>query len=135
MDAQRMAVAQDCLDAAYDRTMAFPDIVGTLTRSGFEGYLVDYRRDTTTYFLPDGDSVVLENRPSDEKVAAAFAAAGIAAQVRWAQANPPGYSYGSFCTNVKALGCAGYIVSFSGRRVLYFGRTADTHVEWFPDAR
>ena len=133
MDAQLMAVARDCLDAAYDGTMAFPDIVGTLTRSGFESYMVDYRRNTTTYFLPDGDSVVLENRPSDGTVAAAFDAAGIAAQVRWAQANPPDYSYGSFCTHVKALGCAGYIVSFSGRRVLYFGRTADTHVEWFPD--
>ena len=95
MDAQLMAVAQNCLDAAYDGTMAFPDIVGTLIRSGFEGYMVDYRRDTTTYFLPDGDSVALENRPSDETVAAAFDAAGIAAQVRWAQANPPDYSYGS----------------------------------------
>ena len=135
MDAQRMAVAQNCLDAAYDRTMAFPDIVGTLIRSGFEGYTVDYRRGTTTYFLPDGDSVVLDNRPSHGTVAAAFDAAGIAAQVQWAQANPPDYSYASFCTNAKALGCAGYIVSFSGRRVLYFGRTAETHVECFPGAR
>lgn len=134
MDAQMIAVAQNCLDAAYDRTMAFPEIVGTLNRSGFEGYTVDYRRGTTTYFRPDGNSIVLDNRPSDEKVAAAFDATGIAAQVRWAVANPPDYNYGSFCTNVKALGCAGYIVSFSGRRVLYFGRTADTHVEWFPDA-
>ena len=134
MDAQRMAVAQNCLDAAYDGTMAFPDIVATLIRSGFEGYTVDYRRGTTTYFLPDGDGVVLDNRPSHGTVAAAFDAAGIAAQVRWAQANPPDYSYGSFCTNVKALGCAGYMVSFSGRRVLYFGRTADTHVERFAGA-
>ncbi len=57
---------------------------------------------------------------------------GIAAQIKWAQANPPDYSYATFCKNVKALGCAGYIVSFLGRRVLYFGRTADTHVEYFP---
>jgi hypothetical protein len=27
------------------------------------------------------------------------------------------------------------MVSFSGRRVLYIGRTAETHVELFPDAR
>jgi hypothetical protein len=25
------------------------------------------------------------------------------------------------------------MVSFSGRRALYFGRTAETHVEHFPD--
>jgi hypothetical protein len=29
-------------------------------------------------------------------------------------------------------GCAGYIVSFSGRRVVYVGRTAEVHTEYFP---
>lgn len=132
MDAQRIAIAQSCLSAAYDNTMAFSDIVGMLIKSGFEGYVVDYRRNTTTYFLPDGDSVVLENRRADGAVAAQFDQAGVAAQVKWAQSNPPEYSYAAFCKNVKGLGCAGYIVSFLGRRVLYFGRTAETHVEHFP---
>lgn len=132
MDAQRITIAQNCLNAAYDNTMAFPDIVGMLIKSGFEGYVVDYRRKTTTYFLPDGDSVVLENRPSDGAVAPQFDQPGVAAQVKWAQANPPEFSYAEFCKNVKGLGCAGYIVSFPGRRVLYFGRTAETHIEHFP---
>lgn len=132
MDTQRITIAQNCLHAAYDNTMAFPDIVGTLIKAGFEGYIVDYRHGTTTYYLPDGDSVELENRPSEGAVAAQFDQVGVAAQVKWAQANPPEYSYTAFCKNVKALGCAGYIVSFLGRRVLYFGRTAETHVEHFP---
>ncbi len=132
MDAQLTAIAENCLKAAYNNTMAFPEIVGTLIKASFEGYVVDYRRNTTTYFLPDGDSVVLENRQSEGKVAAEFDQPGVAAQIKWAQANPPDYSYQAFCKNVKALGCAGYIVSFLGRRVLYFGRTAETHVEHFP---
>ena len=132
MDAKRIAIAENCLKAAYDKTMAFPDIVATLIESGFEGYTVDYRRNTTTYFLPDGGSVVLENRSSEVAVATQFDQSGIAAQVKWAQANPPEYSYPAFCKKVKALGCAGYMVSFSGRRILYFGRTAETHVEHFP---
>ena len=132
MDAQRITIAETCLNAAFDKSMAFPEIVGTLIKAGFEGYVVDYRRSTTTYFLPDGDNVVLANRPSDGAVAAQFDPAGVASQVKWAQANPPDYSYSAFCNNVKAFGCAGYIVSFSGRRVLYFGRTAETHVEHFP---
>ena len=82
--------------------------------------------------MPDGDNVVLENRPSEGSVAAEFDPVGLASQVKWAQANPPDYSYAVFCRNAKAFGCAGYIVSFSGRRVLYFGRTAETHVEHFP---
>jgi len=132
MDAQRIAIAQSCLQAYYDDSLAFPEIVGKLIGAGFEGYLVDYRRHVVTYFLPDGDSAVLATPSSAEAVAASFDQVGIAAQVKWAQANLPDYSYAEFCKNVKALGCAGYIVSFSGRRVLYFGRTAETHVEHFP---
>jgi uncharacterized protein YbcV (DUF1398 family) len=133
MDAQRIAMAHRCLNAAHDGTMAFPQIVEVLIRSGFESYIVDYRRGATTYFLPDGDSVMLENLPSRGTVAPHFDQAGIATQVKCAQANPPDYSYIAFCENLKALGCAGYIVSFSGRRALYFGRTAETHVENFPE--
>ncbi|HRI69813.1 MAG TPA: hypothetical protein PK156_36540 [Polyangium sp.] len=132
MDTQRTAIAQKCLNGAYDNTMSFPDIVGTLINAGFEGYIVDYRCGTATYFLPDGDHLELENHSSEGTVAAQFDPAGIAAQVKWAQANPPDYSYRAFCKNVKAMGCAGYIVSFLGRRVLYFGRTAEMHVEHFP---
>ncbi len=132
MDTQLIALAQNCLNAAYEKTMAFPTIIGTLIAAGFEGYVVDYRRNTTTYFLSDGDNAVLENQPSKTMVAATFDQPGIHAQIKWAQANPPDYSYAAFCENVKALGCAGYIVSFSGRRVLYYGRTAELHVEHFP---
>lgn len=132
MDTQQTTIAQNCLNAAYDRTMTFPEIVGALIEAGFDGYAVDYRCDTTTYFRADADGITLKNRPSEGKVAAQFDQPGIAAQIKRAQANPPDYSYTSFCKTVKALGCAGYIVSFPGRRVLYFGRTAETHVEHFP---
>ncbi|MGQ3030094.1 MAG: DUF1398 domain-containing protein [Ferrovibrionaceae bacterium] len=132
MDAQRTAIAETCLAGAYDGSLAFPDIIGMLIAAGFDGYAVDYRRNVTTYCLAEGGCVVLDNRPSDQPVAAAFDAAGLAAQIKWAQANPPDYSYSAFCRNVRALGCAGYLVSFPGRRVLYFGRTAETHVEHFP---
>jgi uncharacterized protein YbcV (DUF1398 family) len=132
MDAQRRTIVEQCLRSAHDGTMAFPDIVRALINAGFEGYAVDYRRNTTTYFLPDGQSTVLENAASEAPVSARFDGNGVAAQVRWAQANPPDYSYSAFSSNVKAMGCAGYIVSFPGRRVLYYGRTAETHVEHFP---
>ena len=42
------------------------------------------------------------------------------------------YSYRGFCEKAKEAGCAGYLVSFLGRRVVYFGRTAETHVEHSP---
>jgi uncharacterized protein YbcV (DUF1398 family) len=52
--------------------------------------------------------------------------------IREAQALVPAYTYKGFCDKIKRAGCAGYLVSFLGRRVLYFGRTAETHVEHFP---
>ncbi len=132
MDAARIAVAERCLSAAEDATLTFPEIVGTLIGAGFEGYTVDYRRNVSTYYLPDGDSVTLDMPAHGGPVAAGFDAEGVAACVREAQANAPGYTYAGFCRKVTARGCAGYMVSFPGARVLYFGRTAETHLELFP---
>lgn len=133
MDAEKISVAETCLNAAHDGSLSFPEIVGTLIAAGFEGYAVDYRRNTQTFYVPSGDSIALDNRPSSGgSVAAAFDAAEIGRLVRWAQANPSDYSYVAFSEKAKAAGCAGYLVSFLGRRVVYFGRTAETHVEHFP---
>lgn len=41
-------------------------------------------------------------------------ATAIELAVREAQSNAPGYTYAGFCAKVKAAGCAGYMVSFSG---------------------
>ncbi|CAN5393283.1 hypothetical protein BH10PSE11_BH10PSE11_00030 [soil metagenome] len=132
MDAERISVAETCLHAAHDGSLSFPDIVGKLITAGFEGYTVDYRRNSQTYYLPDGDSLTMDMQPSTGNVAAAFDAGEVARLVRWAQANPADYSYAAFCEMAKAAGCAGYLVSFAGRRVVYFGRTAETHFEHFP---
>lgn len=132
MDADRIAIAHTCLDAAHDGSLSFPDIVGKLIGAGFEGYMVDYRRNCQSFYLPDGDSATLDMPPSAGAAAAAFDAGEVERLVRWAQANPAGYSYRAFCEKAKAAGCAGYLVSFLGRRVVYFGRTAETHVEHFP---
>ncbi|RAU23911.1 DUF1398 domain-containing protein [Paramagnetospirillum kuznetsovii] len=132
MDADRIATAKACLDAAHDGSRSFPEIIGMLVHAGFEGYMVDYRRNTQTFYLPDGDAVELPMPHTVGSVAAAFDIAGVKALIRWAQANSPDYSYAAFCAEVKAAGCAGYLVSFLGRRVVYFGRTAETHVAMFP---
>jgi uncharacterized protein YbcV (DUF1398 family) len=132
MDAERTAVAKACLYAALDGSLSFPEIVGRLIDAGFEGYAVDYRANSQTYYLAEDDNVVLDLPRHPTAIAAAFDSSGVEALVRWAQANGPDYSYVAFCEKVKAAGCAGYLVSFPGRRVVYYGRTAETHVELFP---
>ena len=83
-------------------------------------------------FAGEGDSVTLDMPLSAGTIPADFKGPEVERLVRWAQANPADYSYPAFCEKVKAAGCAGYLVSFLGRRVIYFGRTGETHVEHFP---
>lgn len=130
---QQLAAARACLKAAENDSMAFPQIVGALMDAGFESYAVNFRRATTTYYLPDGQSVELPSHRFPMPVAPVFDTAGVQAAIREAQQQVAGYSFKGFCEKVISAGCAGYIVSFSGRRALYIGRTAETHVELFPD--
>jgi len=133
MDDRKRTVAQACLAGAEDNSMTFPQIVGTLMREGFEGYAIDFRRSLVTYYLADGDSFEAPTHKTDGPVALSFDAARIQAAIKEAQQLAPGYTYLGFCKKVVSAGCAGYIVSFSGRRALYIGRSAETHVERFPD--
>ncbi|MDE2514608.1 MAG: DUF1398 family protein [Rhodospirillales bacterium] len=133
MNEHRKAIAATCLAAAEGNTMAFPAIVGMLMQAGFESYAIDFRRASATYYLPDGDSIALAAHRVEAPIAPAFDVAGMRAAIREAQQQSPGYTYRGFCEKAALAGCAGYIVSFSGRRALYVGRTAETHVEPFPD--
>lgn len=128
MDESKVAVARACLQAAEDNTKTFPEILATLTQEGFEAYQIDFRRCAATYYTKRGDSVVLDMHQVGEPVAEAFDAKALQAAIREAQQNVPGYTYTGFCKKAVAAGCASYIVSLSGRRVLYIGRTAETHV-------
>ncbi|HZB90548.1 MAG TPA: DUF1398 family protein [Stellaceae bacterium] len=132
MDDRQKTVARTCLEGAEGNTMTFPQIVKTLIEAGFESYTIDFRRAVATYYLPDGDGVELWTHRIDVPIAPSFDAASIEAAIKEAQQLAPGYTYKGFCKKVAAAGCAGYVVSFSGRRALYVGRTAETHVEHFP---
>jgi uncharacterized protein YbcV (DUF1398 family) len=99
--------------------------------AGFDGYAVDFRRSTRTYYMPDGEAIELETEPT-AAVAERFDAAVVREALREAQALVQGYTYKGFCAKVARAGCAGYMVSLIGKRVLYYGRTGETHTEYFP---
>lgn len=132
MTPEQKASADACLKAAETGTMDFPLIVGTLMDAGFESYTIDFRRETATYYLPAGESIELAAHPAGAPVVASFDPAAMQAAIREAQTHAPGYTYAAFCRKAAEAGCAGYIVSFLGRRAVYFGRTGETHVEHFP---
>ncbi|GGC50706.1 DUF1398 domain-containing protein [Chelatococcus reniformis] len=133
MNDRQKAIARSCLDGAESNTMTFPQIVGRLIEAGFESYCIDFRRATATYYLAGSESIELATHRVDAAVAPTFDVALMQTAIREAQHLVPGYTYKRFCERAVAAGCAGYIVSLSGRRALYIGRTAETHVEHFPN--
>lgn len=133
MDARAIAVVENCTRVSDDEAMAFPQIVGLLIEAGVERYHADLLRHEKTYYWPDGQSHVTPCAAMEAPIAAAFDAGGVAAAIRASQAGEIGYR--TFLKRIAAAGCVGYIVSIAGRRAVYFGRTAELHVEHFPGAK
>lgn len=132
MNDQQKNIAKLCKNAAEDNTMTFPEIVGQLMQAGFERYAVDFCKADMTYYLSSGENVTLGSSREETVIPPEFDSSAIQAAIKEAQLSVPGYSYKGFCKKVMAAGCVGYSVSFIGKRAVYFGRTAETHVEHFP---
>jgi uncharacterized protein YbcV (DUF1398 family) len=133
MTEDQFSVAHACLaDSENDRS-PFPEIVRRLSEAGFERYAVDFCRGTWTGYVPSGDSVVVETAHRDGPIGDGFDVDAVKAAIREAQQLASGYTYAGFCEKVMRAGCVGYVVSFPGRRAVYSARTAEAHVEHFPN--
>jgi uncharacterized protein YbcV (DUF1398 family) len=135
MDANVRAIVVECSKASEENRMSFPEVVMALTQADVESYFADFRRATKTYYLPTGEAIEVPAEKLGAQPAEQFYAPGVEAAIREAQSNGPDYTYKGFCEKALAAGCVGYIVSLAGRRAVYFGRTAEMHVELFPAAR
>lgn len=131
MNTRWQDVARATLEGSESGGISFAESVRMLMEAGFDGYAVDFRRSTRAYYMPDGATLELETEQT-RPVAERFDAAQIKEALREAQALAPGYTYKGFCAKVAAAGCAGYLVSLIGKRVLYHGRTGETYTEYFP---
>ncbi len=125
-------LAREACEGAATGSKDFGQIVRMLMEGGLDGYLVDFRNSTQSFYLPDGSCHVIEIHRTSNPMAESFDAAIVKEAIREAQTKAPGYTYKGFCAKVIEAGCAGYLVSFPGKRVLYFGRSGETHTEYFP---
>ncbi len=132
MNAEQTQVIQGCAQGALTGEIAFPEIVGRLTQIGVERYHADYSRQEITYYLADGDSLVVTTLHPSHATATEFSATAVEAAVHQSQRN--GHTYLEFIRKTMAAGCVGYFVQITGRRVIYFGRDGEFHVEHFPPA-
>ena len=135
MTANWKGVARATLEGSESGTTTFLQTLRDLGEAGIDGYAVDFRRSTRTYYMPNGETLELKTAPTPTPVAETFDASVVRQAIGDAQQLVPGYTYEGFCAKVARAGCAGYVVSLLGRRVLYYGRTGETHTEYFPGAQ
>jgi len=132
MNAEQTQVIQGCARGALTGELAFPEIIGRLAQIGVERYHADYNRQEITYYFPDGDSLVVAAPHPSHITGVEFSSSAVEAAVRQSQRNE--HTYLDFIRETMAAGCVGYFVQITGRRVIYFGRNGDSHVEHFPPA-
>jgi uncharacterized protein YbcV (DUF1398 family) len=132
MNARIKQIVHEISKASDEERISFPDVVKTLMEVGVERYLTDLVAASRTFYMPKGEIEVVRchetSAPAQE-----FSAEGVEKALRAIQHGEIGYR--EFCERIAAAGCAGYIVSLSGRRALYYGRSNDFYVEWFPGAK
>lgn len=121
---------KDVLAASVAGTMSFPTVVGALLAQGVESYRIDYLRMEATYYFPDGQSHVEPVPLPPHPVAELFSAPGVQAAIREAQAGT--VKYPVFSRMAVESGTANYVAYLTGRKVIYFGRNGDLHIEHFP---
>ncbi|MFH1341035.1 MAG: DUF1398 family protein [Pseudomonadota bacterium] len=132
MHAETINVLQECTEASDQERISFPEVVMKLMQAGIERYHADLLRGEKIYYLPSGESHRVPAAHLDADPAPAFAADGVAAAVRAIQSSQ--IHYREFCERIAQAGCVGYMVSLTGRRAVYYGRSGDSYVEPFPAA-
>lgn len=127
------ALIQKTIEASLNSTMIFPQIVGLLIEEGIESYHVDLVRNENRYYKPNGESHVAEVKLQHSQARENFSAEQVNAAVRKVQAGNSNYK--NFMQEISDAGCVYYITYLAGKKVIYFGRKGEMHVEHFPQAK
>jgi uncharacterized protein YbcV (DUF1398 family) len=110
--------------------MVFPEVVRRLTEVGVESYFVDFADGKESFYAFDGGSYTGKMSLLRDPIAEEFSSAGIVAAIRGAQADT--IRYPEFVKRSTAAGVIGYWAFLAGRKVIYFGRKGEMHIEEFP---
>lgn len=113
--------------------LIFPEVVRRLLEAGVESYFCDLARGEETFYMVNGKTHVEKMTLPLEAVAEKFSPTGIVAAIRGAQTDT--IRYPEFVKRSTAVGVIAYWAFLTGRKVVYFGRKGEQHVEEFPRAK
>jgi uncharacterized protein YbcV (DUF1398 family) len=123
-------VIHEVLAESQAGKLVFPEVVRRLVEVGVESYFCDFAVGQETFYMSDGETHVetmtLAKRPVSEE----FSSSGIIAAIRGAQTDT--IRYPEFVRQATDAGIIAYWAFLSGKKVIYFGRKGEMHVEEFP---
>jgi uncharacterized protein YbcV (DUF1398 family) len=126
-------VIHETLAKSQAGELTFPDVVRGLMEVGVESYFCDLANGAETFYMVNGkthkEAMVLPLRPIAEN----FSASDLVAAIRGAQRDT--IRYPEFMKRSAAAGVIGYWAFLTGRKVIYFGRKGEFHIEEFPAAK
>jgi uncharacterized protein YbcV (DUF1398 family) len=122
----------DALAGSLAGTKAFPDVVGTMLAEGVESYRADLVRMEETFYTPDGETHVEKMNLAPRAIGQQFSTLDVVAAIRASQAGKS--KYPEFLQRVMDAGTTSYVVFLNGKKVIYFGRKGEFHIEEFPGA-
>ena len=127
------SVIHEVLAETQAGKLIFPEVVRRLLEVGVESYFCDLAMGGETFYLSDGKShqekMILPLSP----IAEDFSSSDVIAAIRGAQADT--IRYPEFIKRSAAAGVIAYWAFLTGRKVIYFGRKGEFHVEDFPRAK
>jgi uncharacterized protein YbcV (DUF1398 family) len=110
--------------------LIFPEVVRRLLEVGVESYFCDLASRQETFYLTDRQTYSEKMTLGPASIAEEFSSSGLIAAIRGAQADT--IRYPEFIKCSAAAGVMAYWVFLAGRKVIYFGRKGEFHIEEFP---
>jgi len=122
-------VVKECTNLSDEEKITFPEVVRRLAEAGIELYYTDLLAPSKTYYA-NNTSYTVECSFQSKKVADTFNREGVIDAIRKIQSGQ--IQYQECMKKIMASGVISYIVFIKGRKVIYFGRRGEQHVEEMP---
>jgi len=129
----RKQVIHELAIATQQGKLTFPEVVKGLLEVGVESYLVDFASRQKTHYLANGSTHAIPMILDPGPIAAEFNGPELVTAIRGAQADT--VRYPEFVRRSTAAGVIGYWAFLTGKRVIYFARKGEQHIEEFPRAK
>jgi uncharacterized protein YbcV (DUF1398 family) len=130
--ATNLEAIREVLAESHDGQLIFPQVVQRMLAAGVISYFVDLLRSEDVVYLADDTTFTAKMHLPLDPVAEEFSKSAVVAAIRAAQKEQ--IRYPEFMRQAAAAGVVGYWAFLTGKKVIYFGRKGEFHVEEFPTA-